>query len=131
MRLPAMVSLTDELTPELREKLKIEQALPVLGFVIPGVGELSGTARKALLGEVRGGFGDCGLDLLDVARLKTSTDFAPLAAAIEQKLGGSTSQVSEARPGAPDLVVVVTPKLGTPAMWNYDPQGIWKRVDQL
>ena len=35
MRLPAMVSLTDELTPELRETLKIEQALPVLGFVIP------------------------------------------------------------------------------------------------
>ena len=44
-------SLTDELTPELREKLKIEQALPVLGFVIPGVGELIGTARKALLSE--------------------------------------------------------------------------------
>ena len=36
MRLPAMVSLTEELTPELRESLKIEQALPVLGFVIPG-----------------------------------------------------------------------------------------------
>jgi len=51
MRLPAMVSLTEELTPELREKLKIEQALPVLGFVIPDVGELSGTARKALLSE--------------------------------------------------------------------------------
>jgi len=78
MRLPAMVSLTDELTPELREQLKIEQALPVLGFVIPEVGELSGTARKSLLSEVRAGFGDCGLDLLDVARLKTSADFAPL-----------------------------------------------------
>ena len=37
MRLPAMVSLTDVLTPELRETLKIEQALPVLGFVIPGL----------------------------------------------------------------------------------------------
>ncbi|HEU5400230.1 MAG TPA: aspartate--tRNA ligase, partial [Terriglobales bacterium] len=68
MRLPAMVSLTDELTPELRETLKIEQALPVLGFVIPGVGALSGTARKGLLEEVRSGFGDCGLDLLDVVR---------------------------------------------------------------
>jgi aspartyl-tRNA synthetase len=29
------------------------------------------------------------------------------------------------------LVVVVTPKLGTPAMWNYDPQWIWKRVGAL
>jgi aspartyl-tRNA synthetase len=125
MRLPAMVSLTEELTPELREKLKIEQTLPVLGFVIPGVGELSGTARKALLSEVRAGFGDCGLDLLDVARLKTNADFAPLAAAIEEKLGGSN-------PGeGGDLMIVVTPKLGTPAMWNYDPQWIWKRVGQL
>ena len=137
MRLPAMVSLTDELTPELREKLKIEQVLPVLGFVIPGVGELSGTARKALLGEVRAGFGDCGLDLLDVARLKTSPDFAPLAEKIEYKLlspflipalEGSAEPVSS---NGSALLVVVTPKLGTPAMWNYDPQWIWKRVGQL
>jgi aspartyl-tRNA synthetase len=136
MRLPAMVSLTDELTPELREQLKIEQALPVLGFVIPEVGELSGTARKSLLSEVRAGFGDCGLDLLDVARLKTSADFAPLAAVIEAKLNGSTSQGRPTvEPGAPgsvaDLMVVVTPKLGTPTMWNYDPQWVWKRVGQL
>ena len=121
MRLPAMVSLTEELTPELRETLKIEQGLPVLGFVIPDVGELSGTARKALLSEVRGGFGDCGLDLLDVARLKTSADFAPLAAVIEAKLDAAEG----------GLLTVVTPKLGTPAMWNYDPQWIWKRVGQL
>ena len=121
MRLPAMVTLTEVLAPELREKLKIEQQLPVLGFVIPGAGDLSGTARKGLLGEVRAGFGDCGLDLLDVARLKTSADFAPLAAEIESKLG-----VVEG-----DLVTVVTPKLGTPASWNYDPQWIWKRVGQL
>jgi aspartyl-tRNA synthetase len=142
MRLPAMVSLTEELTPELREKLRIEQALPVLGFVIPDVGELSGTARKALLSEVRGGFGDCGLDLLDVARLKTSPDFAPLAAEIEAKLRGTNptrdgEAVTNGAPGSStpgsggDLVVVVTPKLGTPAMWNYDPQWIWKRVGQL
>jgi aspartyl-tRNA synthetase len=121
MRLPAMVTLTEVLTPELREKLKIEQNLPVLGFVVPAAGDLSGTARKSLLSEVRAGFGDCGLDLLDVARLKTSADFAPLAQEIESKLG-----VTEG-----DLVTVVTPKLGTPASWNYDPQWIWKRVGQL
>jgi aspartyl-tRNA synthetase len=130
MRLPAMVSLTDELPPELREKLKIEQSLPVLGFVIPGVGELSGTARKSLLSEVRAGFGDCGLDLLDVARLKTSPDFASLAAQIEAKLQPTLSDEA-GKDGPPGLVVVVTPKLGTPAMWNYDPQWIWKRVGQL
>jgi aspartyl-tRNA synthetase len=133
MRLPAMVSLTDELTPELRTTLKIEQGLPVLGFVIPDVGELSGTARKALLSEVRAGFGDCGLDLLDVARLKTNADFAPLAGVIESKLLGSnpTRDGEAVTNGAPGLVVVVTPKLRTPAMWNFDPQWIWKRVGQL
>jgi aspartyl-tRNA synthetase len=137
MRLPAMVSLTEELTPELREKLRIEQGLPVLGFVIPDVGELSGTARKALLSEVRAGFGDCGLDLLDVARLKTNAEFAPLAGVIEAKLGGGNpthdgETVMDGAPGSgANLMVVVTPKLGTPAMWNYDPQWIWKRVGQL
>jgi aspartyl-tRNA synthetase len=121
MRLPAMVDLSELLTPELRAALKIEQALPVLGFVIPGVGELSGTARKGLLSEVRAGFGDCGLDLLDVARLKTSSGFAPLAAAIEASLAMAEG----------GLITVVTPKLGTPASWNYDPQWIYKRVGAL
>src|ERR1700734_1541859 len=66
MRLPAMVSLTDELTPELRETLKIEKELPVLGFVIPKAGTLSGTQKRALVEEIRAAFGDCGLDFLDV-----------------------------------------------------------------
>src|SRR6202041_1050459 len=30
-----------------------------------------------------------------------------------------------------DLTVVVTPKLGTPARWNHDPQWIYKRVGAL
>ena len=121
MRLPAMVSLTDELTAELRETLKIEQGLPVLGFVIPNVGELSGTARKALVNEIRASFGECGLDLLDVVRLKTNASFAPLAEAIEAKLAVA----------ADDLAIVITPKLGTPAKWNHDPQWIYKRVGAL
>ena len=128
MRLPAMVTLSEILTPELRTTLKIEQNLPVLGFVIPGVGELSGTARKSLLSEVRAGFGDCGLDLLDIARLKTNADFVPLAEAIAGKLADATDAEYL---NADDLVVVVTPKLGTPAMWNYDPQWIYKRVGAL
>jgi aspartyl-tRNA synthetase len=121
MRLPAMVSLTDELTADLRETLKIEQSLPVLGFVIPGVGVLSGTQRRSLVDEIRATFGDCGLDFLDVARLKTNAVFAPLAEAIESKLAAATA----------DLVIVITPKLGTPARWNHDPQWIYKRVGAL
>jgi aspartyl-tRNA synthetase len=123
MRLPAMVELTDVLTPELRTTLKIEQGLPALGFLIPAVGELSGTARKALLSEIRTFFGDCGLDLLDTVRLRTNEAFLPLANAIDSKL-----QPDAVRG---DLAVVITPKLGTPAQWNYDPQWIYKRVGLL
>jgi aspartyl-tRNA synthetase len=121
MRLPAMADLTDELTAALREQLKIEAVLPVLGFVIPGVGALSGTQKRALVDEIRTGFGDCGLDFLDVARLKTNAAFAPLAETVEAKLEAA----------ADDLVVVITPKLGTPARWNHDPQWIFKRVGAL
>jgi len=140
MRLPAMVTLTEVLTPELRERLKIEQALPVLGFVIPGAGDLSGTQHKSLVNEVRASFGDCGLDLLDVKRLTTSTEFEPLAQAIRKELDAEYERFLKSNGGAESaqtgiyadyLAVVVTPKLGTPAMWNYDPQWIWKRVGAL
>jgi len=133
MRLPAMVSLTDELTPELREKLKIEQSLPVLGFVIPDAGEISTTARKSLLSEIRGSFGDCGLDILDVQRLKTNEAFAHLANNIEDLLSKELRRFSGDAEvvDTGHLIIVVTPKLGTPAMWNYDPQWIYKRVGAL
>jgi aspartyl-tRNA synthetase len=121
MRLPAMAELTEVVTPELREQLKIEKELPVLGFVIPSVGTLSGTQKRALVDEIRTGFGDCGLDFLDIARLKTNAAFTPLAETIEAKLEAA----------ADDLVVVITPKLGTPAKWNFDPQWIYKRVGAL
>jgi aspartyl-tRNA synthetase len=121
MRLPAMVELTEIVTPELRTALKIEQELPVLGFVIPSVGTLSGTQKRALVDEIRASFGTTGLDFLDVARLKTNESFAPLATAIETQLAIASD----------DLIVVITPKLGTPAMWNYDSQWIYKRVGAL
>ncbi len=131
MRLPAMVDLSKTLTPELRDALKVEQGLPVLGFVIPSTGALSGTAKRGMVDEIRKFFGDCGLDLLDVARLKTNEAFAPLGEEIEAAL----SQVSDARPGAlgseAPLNVVITPKLGTPAKWNHDPQWIYKKVGAL
>jgi aspartyl-tRNA synthetase len=100
---------------------------------------LSGTARKALLSEVRAGFGDCGLDLLDVARLKSNADFAPLAEEIEAKLLDRSvghalqSDLVDSIVVRPphELMIVVTPRLGTQAMWNYDPQWIWKRVGAL
>jgi aspartyl-tRNA synthetase len=121
MRLPAMALLTDELTPELRDALKVEKELPVLGFVIPKAGGLSGTQRRGLVDEIRASFGNSGLDFLDVARLKTNATFAPLAETIERKLSSDAS----------DLVIVITPKPGTPAKWNHDPQWIYKRVGAL
>lgn len=131
MRLPAMVDLSHALTAELRETLKIDATLPVLGFTIPSVGEMSGTARKALLSEIRAGFGDCGLDMLDVARLRTNPTFVPLAEAIDGKLSAEMSLFNGGSHTGDDLAIVITPKPGTPALWNYDPQWIYKRVGAL
>ncbi len=132
MRLPAMVDLSNELTPELRGQLKIEQNLPVLGFTIPKVGELSGTQRKTLLSEVRAFLGDTGLDILDVVRLSNQEgSFKDLA----RTIGGELSREQEAAGGAGivpgTLLIVITPKLGTPAKWNHDHQWIYKKVGAL
>jgi len=131
MRLPAMVDLSGELTAELRNTLKIDPSLPVLGFTIPKVGEMSGTARKSLLSEIRASLGDTGLDFLDVARLRTNAAFIPLAETIEGKLSAEMSLFNGASHTSEDLAVVITPKPGTPALWNYDPQWIYKRIGAL
>jgi aspartyl-tRNA synthetase len=131
MRLPAMVDLSHELTAELRESLKIDLTLPVLGFTIPRVGTLSGTQRRSLVDEIRKFFGDSGLDYLDVARLRTNPAFIPLAETIEGKLSAEMSLFNGASHTSEDLAVVITPKPGTPAMWNYDPQWIYKRIGAL
>ena len=135
MRLPAMVDLTAVLTPELRESLKIEADLPVLGFVIPSVGVMSGTQKRGLVDEIRKFFGDCGLDFLDVARLKTSESYKSLAESVETAIVGAPPMRPDGEFSVPgdqaDLVVVITPKLGTPPLWNYDPQWIYKKVGGL
>jgi aspartyl-tRNA synthetase len=134
MRLPAMVDLSATISPELRTTLKIDPTLPVLGFTIPSVGELSGTARKSLLSEIRAFFGDTGLDILDTARLRTNPDFAPLATAIDAALATDLSAFptpySLLTTPSP-LHIVITPKPGTPTSWNYDPQWIYKKVGAL
>ena len=108
MRLPAMVSLTDELTPELRTTLKIRAVTSHSRLRHPR----SRSAQRnpeapALVDEIRKSFGDCGLDFLDVARLKTNEAFAPLATSIEAKLS-----LDEA-----DLAIVITPA------WQRPPSG--------
>ena len=135
MRLPAMVDLSTELTAELRETLKIDAALPVLGFTIPCVGVMSGTQRRGLVDEIRKSFGDCGLDFLDVARLRTNEAFSPLAEAIVAKLTAEQIVFNGENFTTDDLAIVITAKPGTPAKWNSngnsDPQWIWKRVGAL
>jgi len=131
MRLPAMVDLSTTLTPELRESLKIDPTLPILGFTIPRVGTLSGTQRRGLVDEIRKFFGDSGLDFLDVARLRTNPTFVPLAETIEGKLSAEMSLFNGASHTSEDLAVVITPKPGTPALWNFDPHWIYKRIGAL
>ncbi len=136
MRLPAMVDLSRELTPNLRESLRIEPKLPVLGFVIPDSASMSGTQLKALQGEMRAILGDTGLDTLDFKRLSTADAYRVVAGSITEKLNEEYANFLGVGPRNPatageHLVVVITPKLGTPAMWNYDPQWIYKRVGAL
>ncbi len=131
MRLPGIVDLSETLTPDLRTTLRIEQSLPVLGFTVPRVGALSGTQRRALVDEIRAFFGDCGLDFLDTARLRTNEMFHPLAEAIGAKLTAEQIVFFGQNLTTEDLAVVVTPKPGTPARWNHDPLWIPKRVGAL
>ncbi len=130
LRLPAMVDLTDELTLELRTALKIEPSLPVLGFTIPRVGELSGTARKALTGDIRASLGDSGLDVLDIGRLRTSEAFAGLADKINEKLSAELKAFDESSLAPADLNVVITPKPGIIAPAK-DRLWIYKKAGQL
>jgi aspartyl-tRNA synthetase len=135
MRLPAILDFSTELTPELREGLNIEQGLPVLGFSIPNAAEMSGTQRKAMIGEVRAILGASGLDYLDTPRLRSSERFLDLGDLLAQKFRDQYQEfLKGAVHGSPDddlLVTVITPKLGTPASWNHDPQWIYKRVGAL
>jgi aspartyl-tRNA synthetase len=132
MRLPAMADLTQLLTPALREQLKIAPELPVLGFVIPGAAAgMSGTQKRAFSDEVRAFLGDDGgsggLALLDTARLMKNADFAELATEISTAISATQAQpVSEN-----DLVIVLTPRLGTAAVVEHDPQWIYKKAGAL
>jgi aspartyl-tRNA synthetase len=134
MRLPPMVDLTAVLTPELRDLLKIEPTLPVLAVVIPRTGLFSETARKTLQSKVRAFFGDSGLDVLDVLRLSRSTfeQFTQLAAGIKSHVDRELeSFFGKLDTDVVNTVVIVTPRLGTPAIWNFDRQWIYKRVGLL
>jgi aspartyl-tRNA synthetase len=131
LRLPAMVDLSTELTPELRTTLKIEQGLPVLGFIIPNAGDMSGSQRKAFHNDIRASFGDSGLDILDINRLSTSQDFHLLYTTIFERLREGLDVFASTTTESHHLAVVITPKLGTPEKWNYDPLWIYKKVGQL
>src|SRR5260370_15303315 len=137
MRLPAMVDLSDSVSREQREALKIDPTLPILGFSIPKIGELSGTATKSLISEVRSILGETGLDILDLKRLGSSAAYQPLCDELGAKLNDEYRRFAQVEP-SPDLAkepihlgIVITPKPGTPEKWNYDPQWIYKRVGAL
>ncbi|HTV07927.1 MAG TPA: aspartate--tRNA ligase [Candidatus Aquilonibacter sp.] len=140
MRLPAMVDLSPRFNAGLREALKIDPDRPIYGFLIPNVGEVSGTAKKALYSQIRSSFGECGLDVLDVERLASKEDFRSLQENIySDMLAGayfdgfleSSGDLGRAEYIARALKIVITPKPATPAAWNYDKQWIPKRAGAL
>src|SRR6185437_13628529 len=122
MRLPAMVDVSSEFTDEIRDQLKIQRNLPIFGFLIPRAA-LSGTGHKGLSNEIRAGFGDCGLDLLDLRRLGTSESFNHLGYRIGRRMHEEYAEflgLSSASdlPREDHLLIVITPRLDTPAIWN-------------
>ena len=135
MRLPEILDFSDVLTPDLREALNIEQGLPVLGFSIPNADEMSGTQRKALIGDIRAILGASGLDYLDSARLKSTERFLDLGDLLSQKFREQYYEFIKTAPhGSLDdnlLVAVITPKFATPAEINSDRAWIHKRVGAL
>ena len=130
LRLPALVDLTHELSAELRTSLKIEQSLPILGFTIPGVGDLSGTARKKLMGEIGASLDGSGLAVLDLVRLRSSEALSEAFEPIWAKLGKELERFRHSLMNSADFSVVVTPKLGV-TQPPKDHLWIYKRVGQL
>jgi aspartyl-tRNA synthetase len=88
-----------------------------------------------MIGELRAILGSTGLDYLDSPRLRTTERFLDLGDAITNKFDEQYREfLKTAVHGSPEdelLVVVVTPKFGTPARLNHDPQWIYKRVGAL
>ena len=131
MRLPAMIDFSELFTPELRQQLNIEEELPIYGFSVPGAADLSKTQYKALVQEVRATLGATGLDYLDSPRLKSSDQFAALGDAIEERFAAQYAEFAPELPHSSLLIAVITPKFGTPQVWNNDRQWIPKRVGAL
>ena len=139
MRLPAMVDLSAEVTPRLRETLRILQDLPIYAFSIPKVGEPSNTQYKNLIKAARvllvENFNTTTLDMLDMQRLKdedrSTEELRALARRIEQLLSDEQEAHGSGKLTKDDLVFVITPKLGATAVWNYDAQWIPKKIGAL
>ena len=126
--------------PDLRDLAQgSDRHLPIFGFVIPERWRvLVARQRVASLDEIRQILRrNCDLDMLDAARARVLTNeaFAPLANTIGEKIEIRYSRFLGVDPKYPardkHLAIVITPKLGTPAKWNHDPQWIYKRVGAL
>ncbi len=134
MRLPAMVDLSEVLNHEVRKTLKIELDLPAYGFTIPKAGPLSGSQYREVIKQVRlslVSLGTSSLDFLDLERMKRGDQFAGIAKQIEDRLSEKQVEFGADQLTGDDLAIVVTPKLGTPAVWANDRQWIPKRVGAL
>jgi aspartyl-tRNA synthetase len=134
MRLPKIVDVSSIANVEFREQLKVDPQLPVLGFRIPilqpkddptQVG-LSGVQRRALNQEINEFLGDCGLALLDIHRMKEGTAYWEPRLRMLDALKDPSFAGTEH-----DLQIVVTPKPGTLAVRDNDPQWIYKKVGDL
>jgi len=126
LRLPPMTDVRSVFSAEELQTLKIEAGMPIVAIVIPNKSAMSNTQKKAFGKEVEEQVG-AELAYLDVERLRTSPQFAPLADRID---AAAAAHCKLERVEPEHRLVVISPRLGAAAV-SRDTSWVYKRAGQL
>lgn len=124
LRLPPMTDVREVFTAEEIASLKIEPGHLIVAIVIPGKTAMSNTQKKAFAGEMNAASAP-DLAYLDVERLGTSAQYAPLAQRIDAAVAKACN-LSRVEPE--NRLIVFSPRVGVqpPArdhLWLYKKAG--------
>ncbi len=124
LRLPPMTDVRSVFTEEELASLKIEPGMPVIAIVIPEKRAMSNTQKKAFAQEINAAVAP-DLAFLDVERLATSPQFAPLAARID---AAAAANCGLPRVEPESRLIVLSVRIGAAAgrkndLWAYKKAG--------
>jgi aspartyl-tRNA synthetase len=128
LRLPPMTDVRDAFTADELASLKIEPGLPIVAIVIPNKTAMSNTQKKAFAQEINAAVAP-GLAYLDIDRLGTNPQYAPLAQRIDAAAAKNCGpEWGFARIEPDHRLIVVTPRPGATApardrLWIYRKAG--------